>query len=132
MFRDRLRVVLAVSLFLTLFCTAGWLLPDHYCRLQSCEDCRPVQSCCEDNAPPDLNASEATCCFNVNGYYNFPVFFVNANPLKTELPVFIMDFAGARSPFHLAYPYIPVAPAKPPDIVLKGLDIYSVQGVFRI
>lgn len=91
-----------------------------------------MESCCEDNAPPDLNASEATCCFNVNGYYNFPVFFVNAPPLGIELPVFIMDFAGACSPFHLAYSYILVAPAKPPDIVLKSSDISSILGVFRI
>ena len=132
MFRERLRVILSVCLFLALFCTAGWLLPSHFCRIESCMDCQPVESCCEKKAPAILESAEDACCFDVSGYYNFPVFFVTVSPIATELPVLIREFAGFRSSNQITNSFSLFAPAKPPDIVLSGSSISPVLSVFRI
>jgi hypothetical protein len=85
-YKFRFLPMLALGMFL--LGAWGWLLPAHLCRMPSDCLCGQVDSCCEE---PAAIAVDDQCCFEIDNYFNFPVYFLERLPSPTLVFVLLAD-----------------------------------------
>ena len=133
MSKPGMRALITFTLFLMLLCTGGWLLPDHFCRQDACMECIPVDDCCamDTRAGTDVH-EEKSCCYDVNGYFNIPLFFSYAQLTGFEIPSAAVEWRPVLSVAPVSDFPLCTTEAKPPDLFGLQPVLLSVIGVFRI
>lgn len=124
----RLPVMLVLLLFL--LGAWGWMMPDHFCRLDSGCVCEIVQDCCE---PDNLVSAEAEeCCVEVDSYFNFPVFGHDRMANPKDFSVFLDHGTFLLCSFVYDCSCIFICEEKPPPLSFVVGSLHIPYRTFRI